>query len=300
MLLVMALLAFGATRNSYGETIVLYDGSLNTTPDQQGWKYITNPLPPPFGPGSSAVQSASGGATNLDTTAKRDEQAGYFSKVEHPSLPSYSHPLVPQLERYSGFAISFQVQILKEIHDKERNNRAGFNVIVITNDLKGLELGFWINEVFALEDDVPDFSRDEETAFDTTTGLVTYDLSISGDTYEFLADGVTILSGPLRDYSSFGPPYDIADFLFFGDDTTSASAKIRLASIAFKKFWGDINDDKSVDLADAVLALQVCADTNPSGIVSPDASSDSDVNHDGKIGLEELIYILQEISGLRN
>ena len=48
-------------------------------------------------------------------------------------------------------------------------------------------------------------------------------------------------------------------------------------------------------LADAVLALQVVAGLEPSAPVYLDA----DVNGDGKIGLDEAIYILQDVAGLR-
>lgn len=58
---------------------------------------------------------------------------------------------------------------------------------------------------------------------------------------------------------------------------------------------GDVDDSGDVDLADAVLALQLVTQRTTATLVSNKA----DVNGDGKIGLEEVIYILQEISGLR-
>ncbi|MDA3832807.1 MAG: cadherin domain-containing protein [Spirochaetales bacterium] len=58
---------------------------------------------------------------------------------------------------------------------------------------------------------------------------------------------------------------------------------------------GDLNADDSVDLADAILALRVSV-----GISGGDVYPDRDVNGDGRIGLEEVIYVLQKISGLRN
>ncbi len=62
---------------------------------------------------------------------------------------------------------------------------------------------------------------------------------------------------------------------------------------------GDINGDRSIDLADAILALQVMTGMTPSGIVSNYALSGADVNGDGKIGKEEVIYILQKVCGVR-
>ncbi len=58
---------------------------------------------------------------------------------------------------------------------------------------------------------------------------------------------------------------------------------------------GDVNGDEAVDLADAVVALQVTVGLNPAGV-----SAAADVNGDGRIGIEEFIFILQEIAGLRN
>jgi hypothetical protein len=58
---------------------------------------------------------------------------------------------------------------------------------------------------------------------------------------------------------------------------------------------GDINGDGRTDLADAMLALQIMAGLNPDGIDPDYASSGADVNGDGKVGWEELVYILQVV-----
>ncbi|RZB30254.1 MAG: hypothetical protein SRB1_02534 [Desulfobacteraceae bacterium Eth-SRB1] len=62
---------------------------------------------------------------------------------------------------------------------------------------------------------------------------------------------------------------------------------------------GDVNDDGNVNLTDAILALQVTVGMNPAGIRSNYATSGADVNGDAKIGLAEVIYILQDVAGLR-
>ena len=63
---------------------------------------------------------------------------------------------------------------------------------------------------------------------------------------------------------------------------------------------GDINIDLEVNLTDAILALQLLARMDISGSIRSDYStSGADVNRDGKVGLEEIIYILQKVSGLR-
>ncbi len=54
---------------------------------------------------------------------------------------------------------------------------------------------------------------------------------------------------------------------------------------------GDVNQDGSVDLSDTVTALQVTTGIVPIVKVAIDA----DVNVDGKIGIEEVIYTLREV-----
>jgi YD repeat-containing protein len=58
---------------------------------------------------------------------------------------------------------------------------------------------------------------------------------------------------------------------------------------------GDINNDGTVTLADAVLILQVISGLPPAASVNNAA----DVNSDGKVGLPEALYILQKAAGAR-
>jgi len=55
---------------------------------------------------------------------------------------------------------------------------------------------------------------------------------------------------------------------------------------------GDADGDLSLSLRDAVPVLQVLA-----GMETADISPDADVNGNGRIGTEEAVYILKEISG---
>jgi len=58
---------------------------------------------------------------------------------------------------------------------------------------------------------------------------------------------------------------------------------------------GDIDNSGTIDLRDAIMAIQGCA-----GIIPPSTVyKEADVNGDNKIGMEEVIYILQKVSGLR-
>lgn len=56
-------------------------------------------------------------------------------------------------------------------------------------------------------------------------------MTIRGDRYELRADWLPLLEGPLRDYSSFGAPYDIPDVVFLGDDTSRGAARAELARV---------------------------------------------------------------------
>ena len=64
--------------------------------------------------------------------------------------------------------------------------------------------------------------------------------------------------------------------------------------------YGDIDGDSDVDLVDATIAMKVLMGSDTSGLIRSDyATSGADVNGDGKIGMEEVIYIMQKIAGFR-
>ncbi len=232
------------------EAVTLYDASLGDTPSDQGFWYLRNELTP------SATMSYVGGLTELNTTPDRSESAGFFT--HNPFNGSPIHPAAPLLDRTVGYTVTFDLQMFAEGHNDRDDNsdgkqdRAGFSVIAIGNDLKGIELGFFhddtAHEIWAYEDDTPNsidlFTQAEgvdRTAAETGT-LTTYDLTVFGNGYELSADGTSILSGPLRDYTAFdGPsvplfgeldPYEQPNLLFFGDDTSSADSHVRLGSIS--------------------------------------------------------------------
>jgi len=79
------------------------------------------------------------------------------------------------------------------------------------------------------------------------------------------------------------------------DGAGNESDVVTTSAILVSVEKGDLNGDGSVDVADAILVLQLMSDMKPSGI----AGVDADVNGDGKIGLQEVIYILQKAAGLR-
>lgn len=277
---------------------------------------------------ASSTQTAGGGFTNLNTFTADEDMAGYFAISDLSFLPDLSslsslpvpvelpspHPDMPSLKRAAGFSIIFEVQILEE--DRDYEHRAGFSLIVNTSDCSdqgcmGLEAGFWSDEIW-VQGDLQDkdesveesglFFRAEGAAFDTTQ-MTRYELRIQGDNYELFAggSGTPLLSGRLRDYSTYPDAvyvkiYQTPNFIFLGDDTEFAKANINLKSVSIRTNTGDINNDGTIGLDDAILALQACIGTAPIPEISPDYDfTSADANGDGKIGMEEAVYILLKI-----
>ena len=59
-------------------------------------------------------------------------------------------------------------------------------------------------------------------------------------------------------------------------------------------YIGDIDHSNTVDIQDAILALKTLA-----GMQEGNVRSDADVNGDGRIGTEDVIYILQIVTGMK-
>jgi hypothetical protein len=155
----------------------------------------------------------------LDTSLSTTTQAGY----------SLISP-VP-LNRTNGFTLGFTAQLHTGSHAS--TNRAGFSLILMDNDQRGLELGFWSDHIFA-QADSPLFVHAEDVAFATTNSFIDYRLSLFSTNYLLRAQGEPILSGPIRNYTAFSGfphPYRTPNFIFLGDDTSSASAAVSLREV---------------------------------------------------------------------
>jgi hypothetical protein len=205
-----------------GKTLVLYDAASGTIPDPSLMGYTA--FPP-----DAVSLTYSDGVTILDTTSGgMDAYAGWVSSGA--TIEGF-----PVLDRAAGVQVNFTLQLESETHDNQ--SRSGFNVIVLDKDARGIELGFWSNEIWAQNDDTSGglFTHGEGATFDTTAGLIEYQLTLNADSYTLTANGVPILNGPIRDYSRFEgfiDPYETPNFLFLGDDTTSAQSRVRLRFIS--------------------------------------------------------------------
>lgn len=176
----------------------LYDGSLGTNPGSQGW------IPGGLGPYTESVE---GGGVLLTTSN--------FTSAGYTPLAALT------LDRDTGYRFSFDVSLDSESHGSP--HRAGLSLVLIGDDLLGLEIAFWTGEVWVQN---ADFTHGEGAALDATERR-RYDLTVLGSAYALRANGAPLLAGSLRDYSARGLVYEVPNFLFVGDDTTSAGAAMR-------------------------------------------------------------------------
>jgi hypothetical protein len=79
-----------------------------------------------------------------------------------------------------------------------------------------------------------------------------------------------------------------------GDNVVSQEVRLTVENGQATFVPGDLNNDRNVDLLDAIVGLQVSVGMKPSVV-----SKEADVNGDGKIGLQDVLYILQKAAGLR-
>jgi hypothetical protein len=185
---------------------ILYDGSLNTTPGAQSWTSFF----------LGGTQAAAAGVLTVDTASPESIQGGY-SRTDQ------------SIDSTAGVTLSLDLKMLSETHTGS-SNRAGFSVILLDGSAQGIEIGFWTGEVWS-QDDSPLFVRAEIASFDTTADFIHYELTLQGASYALTADGSELLSGAIRDYSAFaGFPdvYETPNFIFLGDDTTSAGGSWQL------------------------------------------------------------------------
>jgi Ca2+-binding RTX toxin-like protein len=221
-------------------TTTLYDASTNTLPTTQGWIFNKVTVP-----GVTVTPTADNGVTNLNTVTDPNADSSYASYAGFARTDQ-------TLNRTQGYTLSFTVQVNTEYHkaSSDRNgdgkyDRAGFSIIVLSSDKKGIELGFFADSIWAQEDgnaanDPNLFTQAESVAFNTSSHPIQYELTILGNVYSIKATNTVThatatLSGELRDYTPFVgtiDPYETPNFIFLGDNTTSAQANVNIGSIA--------------------------------------------------------------------
>ncbi len=196
--------------------VVVYDAPAGFfRPDSAAWLWHYGANSASGAAATVTGPSAASPYTALDTTANADLSAGW----------GRLSPIA--LDRTVGYVAAWQSQL---VSSGLGNNRAGFSVIVLSNDRRGVEFGMGSGRIFAYQDDL-DFTPGEGVDLDLTARR-SFHLSVSGNGYQLAIDGVNRLSGGLRLYDQTRAPYNVGNFLFVGDDTTRQASESRFRSFS--------------------------------------------------------------------
>ncbi len=209
----------------------LLDATNSALPSAQGLYQVSVPSVTVVYTGSafshsSVAESTVSGFFNQDTVIFMPMKGGYAVSMDRTG---------------DGYTVEVDMQTISETHGGSAN-RAGFSIIALSDDLWGIELGFWTDEIFAQD---VGFTKGESTLIDTTTAMTTYSLSVLGGSYYLEAGGSVVLSGLLRDYTTDAAViaaqnvmangrhvYWLTNFVFFGDNTTSAGGAVEVGDVA--------------------------------------------------------------------
>lgn len=201
---------------------VIYDASTGKTPENGwGWSFAG------LGSYAETAPTSPNYLAQLDTSVSNSTQAGWSRLAPSP------------LDSTVGYVATFTLKVDAEDHssasaDKNGDglaDRAGVSLILLGNDKKGVELGFWQDSVWTQQDSPLFVNSSTESAAFNTTALTTYTLSVSQGKYTLAANGTDLLSGSLKDYTAFSGvinPYSTPNYVFLGDDTTSAKGAFSL------------------------------------------------------------------------
>jgi len=179
----------------------------------------------------------------------------------------------------------------------------------LTDDLTEFDMAFENADI----DDVPPTITDlnpvegsvlTETRFEISAVVSDDHAGVDPDTIVFTLNGsrVNAAYDPNTGKVSFFPIADLANNTRY---TVTLDVKDHAQNAAVQAVWsfdvgevtavpGDVNGDLEVDLADAIMALQVAA-----GLYAAGVDPAADVNGDGRIGLAEAIYALGSIGNVR-
>lgn len=213
--------------------INLYDAALAALPNAQGWLS--------FGKALLGSQTLTSQGVLLSSLPQLAGAAG-FSNIS-ALTPFLMNPSFPQLDPTRGFALNFRLRILDEQHNAD--NRAGFSAILQGMGAAplGIELGFWRDRIASLlGGDAPLQTVGAWVGGLDLTASTAFSLRIVDQTFYLMADNRLLLSGPVQDYSKATVtnllpinPYRLANFIFLGDNTTSAGANVELGTVSLQQ-----------------------------------------------------------------
>lgn len=240
LLALNSLISIGLQPQIASASTLLYDG--NGLPEAQGW-LIPGAIQSNGFPTSLSGTVVPGGV-EVDSDANGAEYAGYSNY--NPLTNTFVNPNFPTLDSDSSYSIFFNAMLDNDpntFSDPDDNSRAAFSITAIGTDNRGIEIGFDSNQIFAQS---PEFMQvaAETQSFDTSSNT-DYQLSVLGNTYQLLANTGSgfspVINGSLREYN-FNPlvsqpplgifnPYEIPNFLFFGDNTGQAYGTFTLGEV---------------------------------------------------------------------
>ncbi|MCP4352421.1 MAG: hypothetical protein GY795_43735 [Desulfobacterales bacterium] len=126
------------------------------------------------------------------------------------------------------------------------------------------------------------------------TGADMSAISLINGTFNMRHDaGTYILTAEADGYETYSAEIEIRE-----TGTPDINISMKPITVTPSDQTGDIDNSGATDLQDCILALKILT-----GINADDASpvyKEADANNDKKIGMAEAVYILQNISGLRN
>lgn len=203
------------TAAAQASAATLYDATATAVEMNQApwnWSYLSLP--------SSSTHSFDTPTLQTTLTSSTANSAGYSITTPSLNLPT-------------GFGAQFKIDVKSESHTS--NNRAGTSFILLSSNSTGIELAFWPNEIWAQNDNNQTgyFTHGEGNTTLTTSGLHTYLLTMNLTSYTLYQDDLSVLTGPLRNYSGYpNPVYSQKNFLFLGDDTTEAAGSLGIQQVS--------------------------------------------------------------------
>ena len=257
-------------QKSMAAPLTLYDGTSGVTPDKYSsspWFNFGNANPIP--PSTLATHSANNSLTTLDSTAANSIYAGYSNynvtlDVSNPSIltPTTTvNPSFPTLDRNAGYQLTFKVKINQQENEGTNGDfRAGFSVLALSSDQQVIEIGFRNTDIFSQNNSsFNSIGEKVDGVGNLLTNLTTYNLNVAGDSYTLTSGNTILLNGYLRDYTSatgFGADvYRASNFIFLGDNTTSAKANIDLKEVTLSTNTATVPFEIPETVGISVLAI---------------------------------------------
>jgi hypothetical protein len=243
--------------------VTLYDGNSGVTPDQYNAPnpylgFATIDRNNPFGAAGTQNVDNLNQSTVLASSTSESFYSGYYNYQVSVDLGdllnggSVIHPAIlinnafPVLDRQAGYDLTFTAKMDSQTNNGNNGSlRAGFNILVLSSDQMGIEIGFRNPNTKATPSTPDIFSQDNRSfnvigeVNNNVGGILddftTYNLQVRGDQYRLSTGSTLLLNGNLRNYSStegFGSAvYQTPNFLFLGDNTTSAGGTTQIRDI---------------------------------------------------------------------